>query len=91
MDEEMKNAIEQLEAVVLTLHRSAGELDTLVQDIKRELTMENAEYLYMYIKNQCHYREMCKQVKGYNQLDEAEKIIWDSLNTAAAMKAAKEI
>jgi hypothetical protein len=81
MDTNIKDLIEELKGVVLDLHRSAGNLDQLIQTIEIEegAPSNKEEYLKMYIRSQGLYREDFKKARGYNELDEKEKIIWKKL------------
>lgn len=81
MDAKMKDLIEELKGVVLNLHRSAGNLDQLIQAIEIEEgpPSNKEDYLKMYIRSQGLYREDFKKALDYNKLDEKEKIIWKKL------------
>lgn len=81
MDTKMKEFIGELKGVVLDLHRSAGNLDQLIQTIEFEegAPSNKEDYLKMYIRSQGLYREDFKKALGYNELDEKEKTIWEKL------------
>ena len=81
MNENTKTFIEELKKVVLDLHRSAGQLDEIIQSIETEMENNDSDknYMDMYISHMLRYRLDAKDSKGYNQLETRELAIWDQL------------
>lgn len=72
MDTKMNDLIEELKGVVLDLHRSAGNLDQLIQAIEDRTSLnkdDNDDYLKAYVKIQSAYRGGFKIAHGYGSLD----------------------
>lgn len=79
MNDNAKKQIEELKKIVLELHRSAGDLDAMVQCMEAELeSQRNVTYNEMYVKTNMTYRETLKQAK-YNNLEERENLAWNAL------------
>ncbi|MDR1066199.1 MAG: hypothetical protein LBL35_02020 [Clostridiales bacterium] len=78
MDNKVKKSIEELKNAVLDLHRSAGQLDSVIQYIENEEEdASEKEYWKMFIKVQANYRREVKT--RYGDLDEKENEIWKKL------------
>lgn len=74
--------VNKLKDVVMNLHRSAGQLDQLIQSIENELVGRDEidkEYLMHFVKSQEQYRESFKTAKEYHILDEKEEFYWEKL------------
>lgn len=76
-----KSAIEELRSVVMSLYRSAGNLDTILQSIEVELDDTKSTELYteMFCRSKKMYREDVKKAAGFSGLDEAEAEAWNKL------------
>lgn len=71
--------LEELKAIVLDLHRSAGHLDGLIQGIEigwEGMTDIEKEF---YLKDMLQYRLNTKRVNGYEQLETKEIEVWNNL------------
>lgn len=79
MSKEIKGTIEELEAVVRDLHRSAANLDNIIQSIELNEVYHNDTYHLMDVVQEAQYRRDFKQVRKYNQLEERENLIWQKL------------
>lgn len=74
--------IDKLKEVVINLHRSAGQLDQLIQSIENELVGRDEidkDFLMHFVKSQEQYRESFKTAKEYHILDEKEEFYWEKL------------
>ena len=81
MNENIKKSIEELEAMVKALHRSAANLDDIIEKIKVVGLTEGEEYLKEYIRVEKNFRMATKKYAGYAELDEMEDDIWERLIT----------
>lgn len=79
MNTNIAKTLDELKTIVMALHRSAGELDKMIQEIEVEAYEGNEEFLAIYIAQHRHYREASKERKGYSELDEMEADIWARL------------
>ena len=80
MKENIKALIEELKGVVMDLHRSAGGLDRIVQDLELE-TESSEEYLKVYIAAQRNYRRDHKKA-AFGDVEQKEDDIWNRINEA---------
>ena len=74
--------IDKLKEVVMDLHRSAGQLDQLIQSIENELVGGDEidkDFLMVFVKSQEQYREQFKTAREYHILDEKEEFYWEKL------------
>ena len=74
--------LDKLKEVVLNLHRSAGQLDQMIQSIELELVGRDeidANWLMVFVKSQEAYRENFKTAKEYHIFDEKEEFYWEKL------------
>lgn len=74
--------VDKLKEVVMNLHRSAGQLDQMIQSIENELYGReeiDKDFLKVFIKSQEQYRKDFKTVKEYHTLDEREEFYWEKL------------
>ncbi len=76
-----QSAIEELRTVVMSLYRSAGNLDTILQSIEFELddTKSSSPYTEMFCRSKQIYREDVKKAAGFSSLDVAEAEAWNKL------------
>ena len=76
-----KSAIEELRSIVMSLYRSAGNLDTILQSIELELDDTKSTELYteMFCRSKEMYQEDAKKPAGFSGLDEAEAEAWNKL------------
>lgn len=81
MNTNITKTLDELKTIVMALHRSAGELDKIVQMIEVEAYSGNEDYLAIYIKQCQNHREAIKKHNGYSDLDEMETDIWARLLT----------
>ena len=78
MNKNIKALIEELKGVVMDLHRSAGCLDRIVQDLELE-TESSEEYLKMYINTQRNYRRDYKKA-AFGNIELKEYDIWKRID-----------
>lgn len=74
--------VDKLKEVVMNLHRSAGQLDQMIQSIENELfgcEEIDKDFLMVFVKSQEQYRESFKTAKEYHILDEKEEFYWEKL------------
>ena len=76
MNETMKDLIKRLEEITMALHRSAGNLDKIVQDMKVTLECErSAEFCEHYVgviaDNRAMYLNHC-----FKDLEKKEQRVW---------------
>ena len=86
MNDDVKNRLEELKSIVLSLHRSAGQLDEIIMSIENEINNNvyaDKEFLRLFIKTQCDYRNDKKRYSDLNELDMKERIIWVKLIESA--------
>lgn len=79
MDENTKKLLEDLKKIVSDLHRSAGQLDDILQDI--EIVSEginDPEYMRAYILTHANYRKDAILVR-FKDLEKKERSIWEEL------------
>lgn len=79
---EATKRVNKLKDVVMNLHRSAGQLDQMIQSIEAELHGRDEvdkEWLHVFVKSQMQYREDFKTAKEYHTLDEREEFYWEKL------------
>lgn len=77
----VKSAIEELRKVVMSLYRSAGNLDTVLESIELELDDTKTTDLYteFFCRSKQIYRSDVKKAAGFSGLDEAEAEAWKKL------------
>ena len=71
--------VDKLKEVVMNLHRSAGQLDQMIQSIENELYGReeiDKDFLMIFLKSQEQYRNDWKTAKEYHILDEKEELYW---------------
>lgn len=86
MNEKAKEQIEKMKELVMQLHRSAGNLDQMIQDIEKEMyDISNADYLIHYIKAKQLWRTDIMRYHGFDNFAKDEEKIWKEL-----IKAIKE-
>lgn len=84
METNINKTLDELKTIVMALHRSAGQLDELIQQIELDAFKQtDEEHLQMFIKQCFNYRSYAKRCKGYSELDEMEADIWARLLTDA--------
>lgn len=84
MNTNITKTLDELKTIVMALHRSAGQLDDMIQQIELDAFKQtDEEYLQMFIKQCFNYRSDAKRCKGYSELDEMEADIWARLLTDA--------
>ena len=79
---EVTKRVNKLKDVVMNLHRSAGQLDQMIQSIENELYGReeiDKEFLMLFVKSQEQYRESYKTACEYHILDEKEEFYWEKL------------
>ncbi len=76
-----QSASEELRNVVMSLYRSAGNLDTILQSIEFELddTKSSSPYTEMFCRSKQIYREDVKKAAGFSSLDDTEAEAWKKL------------
>lgn len=82
MDKNIQKRLDKLKEVVMNLHRSAGQLDQMIQSIEVELVGKDEidkEWLMIFVKSQEDYRENYKTAHEYHILDEKEEFYWEKL------------
>ncbi len=81
MNAKSKELIEELKGIVMDLHRSAGTLDAIIQNIDECILDEkDPEYMRVYILHQMNFRLCSRQSQGHINLDDKELDIWKRLN-----------
>lgn len=86
MNEKAKEQIEKMKDLVMQLHRSAGNLDQMIQDIETDMNgVSNVDYLIHYIKAKQLWRTEIKRHCGFDNFAKDEAKIWNNL-----IKAIKE-
>ena len=78
MNEKTKKCIEEMRRFIMTLHRSAADLDNILDGIENTCDSMSSEYALMYALTQRVYREDLKKVK-YGDLEKHEDNIWNRL------------
>ena len=80
IEKSFKEALQDLQKEVLDLHRKAGILDCILEQIGIEGAMNNdPKYLEAYIQAQRNYYDDMTKARGYNTLEEQEKQYWNDL------------
>lgn len=82
MNKNVSNAIDELKQIVMDLHRSAGQLDEMIQSIENEFygrTDADNRYLKCFVTSRKNYRESVKEARNYNSLDAKEQFVWEKL------------
>ncbi len=80
MNEKTKQQIEELKSIVRDLHRSAGKLDDMIQQIELCASQETTDSKYMLLiaASYSGIREDKKRV-GFGDLDKRETTAWTNL------------
>lgn len=76
MPEEITKLIEELKEIVLYLHRSAGNLDEVIQNIENGKNRSGDLSTFIGVYRQ--YRVTCKTLH-YSNLDKRENDIWQKI------------
>ena len=74
--------IDKMKEVMLNLHRSASQLDQMIQSIENELVLTDGydkDFLMTFVQSQKQYRESLKEAHGYDILNEKEEFYWEKL------------
>lgn len=82
MNDDLKKQLNELKGIVLSLHRSAGQLDEIILNIENEIEKNidlDEEFLKAFIKAQYNYRKDKQYHSKLNELDVNENIIWVKL------------
>lgn len=76
-----KSAIEELRSIVMSLYRSAGNLDNILQSIELEMDSTKSSSLYteMFCRSKRMYREDVVKAAGFSGLDSLEAEAWNKL------------
>ena len=81
LNEKQKAIIEELQSIVLELHRSAGGLDDMVRQIVETAnTIDDEEYVQLFMISCSNYRKQLKSVYGYDKLETKETNVISKLN-----------
>lgn len=76
----VNGTIEELKAIVTDLHRTAAQLDEIIQQMEiEEKSIVTAEYHQMFVRSEFSYRKDFKRARGYSDLEERENLIWQKL------------
>jgi hypothetical protein len=78
MNENAKKEIEKLKEIVMRLHRSAGMLDNLVQQLEFNIGNDLRSNQH-YVEIQADYREGYLRITKCANCDDQEKQIWANL------------
>lgn len=80
MTAKVREQIDELKEIVLALHRSAGQLDDIIQGV--ELGMdEDEEYFKIFVRSQALYRKDYKHNK-FDDLEKRETDAWKKLKNS---------
>lgn len=81
LNEKQKEIIEDLKVIVLELHRSAGDLDNMVQQmVETANTVDDEEYAQIFMLSLSQYRKQYKTAHGYDNLEAKEVEVLSRLN-----------
>ena len=81
LNEKQKGIIEDLKVIVLDLHRSAGDLDNMVQQMVVAANADDdEEYARIFMLSLSQYRKQFKMAHGYDNLEAKENEILSRLN-----------
>ena len=81
LNEKQKGIIEDLKVIVLDLHRSAGDLDNMVQQIVAVASADDdEEYARVFMLSLSQYRKQFKMAHGYDNLEDKENETLSRLN-----------
>ena len=80
-NENIKKHIEELEVIVKHLHRSAINLDILIEHLKFELEYSDEWFFDGDVETIVENRKTFKNNRGYNDINEMEEDIWARLLT----------
>ena len=73
LNEKQKGIIEDLKVIVLDLHRSAGDLDNMVQQMVVAANADDdEEYARIFMLSLSQYRKQFKMAHGYDNLEAKE-------------------
>ena len=79
MNEEAKKIIEELRGVVLSYHRTAGMLDSIIEQIDLVADGGPGEYTALYVVQQLRYLDDFRLSRNLVNLDVKERALWDKL------------
>ena len=80
IEKKFNEAFNNLQQEVLDLHRKAGILDCVLEQIGIEEAMNNdPKYLEAYIQERWNYYDGMTKACGYDTLEEQEKQYWNDL------------
>lgn len=87
----MKNAqidkrIAEMKEVILGIHRSAGELDTIVQrmeNVLKRIDKEDEAHAYKLFESELRHRKEMNSILGFDTLAAKEEFVWEKLIQAA--------
>lgn len=92
----MKNAefdkrIQKMKEVILTIHRSAGELDTIVgrmENVSKKLTdsPEDMDTMRRIIESEIYHRKEMNGILEFDILDAKEDFAWEKLIQSVTRK-----
>lgn len=92
----MKNAefdkrIQKMKEVILAIHRSAGELDTIVgrmENVAKKLTdsPEDMDTMRRIIESEIHHRKEMNGILEFDILDAKEDFAWEKLIQSVTRK-----
>lgn len=82
MIDNFRQALEELKDVMLNLHRSASNLDTIITEIENEIYNNDdleKDFLKIFVEYQQNHREDSEHRRGFKELNCKEKEIWNKL------------
>ena len=80
IEKRFNEAFNNLQQEVLDLHRKAGILDSILEQIGIEGAMNNdPKYLEAYVQAQRHYYDGTIRARGYNTLERQDTQYWNDL------------
>ena len=77
MNERVEILLEELEELVLEIHRSAADLDYIIQSIRSEEDSDE-EYFNMYVQAARELRTNNKRER-FGNVDKSEELIWEEI------------
>lgn len=81
-DRKIERRIANMKEVILDIHRSAGELDTIVQRMENAMKMidqNDKEHFSKLIEVELRHRNEMKTILGFDILNEKEEFAWMKL------------
>lgn len=80
--EKFELGLGELKEQVLRIHRVAGQLDEIVQNIENGMIYDNDDMNYFFVKA-CHARQHdCLNAMSVSELDTKEELAWKTLFSA---------